>query len=86
MFSAPPHSIEKALVDIQAGCTAKLAAEVAPGKQLQLLFVILPEAKGTYGKLIFVDMFTIYDCINIFFCLQVNHFSQQGSNEFVKQS
>ncbi|KAJ9559293.1 hypothetical protein OSB04_013907 [Centaurea solstitialis] len=52
MFSAPPHSIEKALVDIQAECAAKLAAEVAPGKQLQLLFVILPEAKGTYGKLL----------------------------------
>ncbi|KAJ9558751.1 hypothetical protein OSB04_013365 [Centaurea solstitialis] len=48
-----PHSIEKELVDIQAECAAKLAAEVAPGKQLQLLFVILPEAKGTYGKLIF---------------------------------
>lgn len=51
MFSAPPHNIEKALVDIQSGCTAKLAAEVAPGKQLQLLFVILPEAKGTYARI-----------------------------------
>ncbi|XP_076888490.1 protein argonaute MEL1-like [Bidens hawaiensis] len=50
MVSAPPHNLEKALVDIRAQCAAQLK-RVAPNSQLQLLFVILPEAKGTYGRI-----------------------------------
>nr|XP_043609123.1 protein argonaute MEL1-like [Erigeron canadensis] len=50
MFSAPPHNIEKALADILSQCNTQLTS-VAPGSQLQMLFVILPEAKGTYPRI-----------------------------------
>ncbi|KAL8263040.1 hypothetical protein R6Q59_024389 [Mikania micrantha] len=50
MLSAPPHNIERVLGDIQSQCSTQLA-RVAPGNQLQLLFVILPDAKGTYGRI-----------------------------------
>ncbi|KAI3683581.1 hypothetical protein L1987_84089 [Smallanthus sonchifolius] len=50
MISAPPNNIERVLVDIQTRCKSQLS-RVAPNNQLQLLFVILPEAKGTYGRI-----------------------------------
>ncbi|MFS7989508.1 putative post-transcriptional gene silencing PAZ-Argonaute family [Helianthus anomalus] len=50
MYTAPPHNIEKALVDLHAKCTAQLS-RAAPGSHIQLLFVILPETKGTYGRI-----------------------------------
>nr|QCD25890.1 argonaute 5 [Helianthus tuberosus] len=50
MVSTAPHNIEKALADIKSQCGAQLK-KVAPDSQLQLLFVILPEAKGTYGRI-----------------------------------
>ncbi|KAK9058632.1 hypothetical protein SSX86_023474 [Deinandra increscens subsp. villosa] len=50
MISAPPQYIERVLGDIRSQSGAQLA-RVAPGSQLQLLFVILPEAKGTYGRI-----------------------------------
>ncbi|PWA91147.1 PAZ domain-containing protein [Artemisia annua] len=50
MCSAAPNNIEKALVDLQSQCLAQLA-KIAPGHQLQMLFVILPEAKGTYPRI-----------------------------------
>ncbi|XP_076919981.1 protein argonaute MEL1-like [Bidens hawaiensis] len=51
IYNAPPHNIEKALVDIQSQCNARLARSAPPGSQIQLLFVILPETKGTYGRI-----------------------------------
>ena len=54
MRSAMPHNIEKALVDLQSQASAQLA-RVAPGHPLQMLFVILPETKGTYRKFAFID-------------------------------
>nr|GFA87361.1 PAZ domain-containing protein [Tanacetum cinerariifolium] len=50
MMHAAPHYIEKALVDLQSQCSAQLA-KIAPGHHLQMLFVILPEAKGTYPRI-----------------------------------
>ncbi|KAI7725480.1 hypothetical protein M8C21_008032 [Ambrosia artemisiifolia] len=50
IYTAPPHNIEKALVDVQSQCTARLA-RAAAGSHLELLFVILPETKGTYGRI-----------------------------------
>ncbi|PWA85574.1 argonaute family protein [Artemisia annua] len=50
MRSAMPHNIEKALVDLQSQVSAQLA-RVAPGHPLQMLFVILPETKGTYPRI-----------------------------------
>ncbi|KAF5727497.1 argonaute family protein [Tripterygium wilfordii] len=47
--SAHPSQIEKVLVDIHQQCTSKLVKE--PGKQLQLLIIILPDATGSYGKI-----------------------------------
>lgn len=48
--TAASNNIEKALIDIQGHCSAQLA-RVAPGQSLQLLFVILPETSGSYGKI-----------------------------------
>ncbi|KAI3676986.1 hypothetical protein L1987_86603 [Smallanthus sonchifolius] len=50
MFTAQPQNIEKTLVDVQSRCHAKLARD-SPGSHLQLLFVILPEVKGSYGRI-----------------------------------
>nr|GEU52027.1 protein argonaute 5 [Tanacetum cinerariifolium] len=50
VMHAAPHNIEKALVDLQSQCSAQLAKS-APGHHLQMLFVILHEAKGTYPRI-----------------------------------
>ncbi|CAI9268399.1 unnamed protein product [Lactuca saligna] len=50
MYNSAPNYIEKALVEIHTQCTAQLQ-KVAPGNSLQLLFVILPDAKGTYPRI-----------------------------------
>ncbi|XP_071690397.1 protein argonaute MEL1-like [Rutidosis leptorrhynchoides] len=50
MSYASPNNIERALVDLQSRCNQQLA-KVAPGNQLQMLFVILPEAKGSYERI-----------------------------------
>ncbi|KAK1426252.1 hypothetical protein QVD17_14922 [Tagetes erecta] len=50
MCTAQPHNIERTLGDIHSRCQAQLARD-SPGSQLQLLFVILPEVKGSYGKI-----------------------------------
>ncbi|KAK9068594.1 hypothetical protein SSX86_012709 [Deinandra increscens subsp. villosa] len=50
MHTAQPHNIENALVDIRSRCKAQLA-RAPPGSHLQLLIVILPEVKGSYGNL-----------------------------------
>ncbi|PWA91025.1 argonaute family protein [Artemisia annua] len=47
MRSAMPHTIEKALADLHSQASAQLA-RISPGRHLQMLFVILPETKGSY--------------------------------------
>ncbi|CAK9150489.1 unnamed protein product [Ilex paraguariensis] len=48
---AHPGQIEKALYNIHAQSTAKLASMGLPGKQLQLLIIVLPDFSGSYGKI-----------------------------------
>ncbi|XP_071730803.1 protein argonaute MEL1-like [Rutidosis leptorrhynchoides] len=48
--TAAPHNVEKALYDIHSQSSGQLA-RVAPGQSLQILFVILPETSGSYGKI-----------------------------------
>nr|GEX77620.1 argonaute/Dicer protein, PAZ [Tanacetum cinerariifolium] len=45
---APSHNIEKALDDVELQCSTEIAQR-APGKSLQLLIVILPDTRGSYG-------------------------------------
>ncbi|KAA8544172.1 hypothetical protein F0562_022192 [Nyssa sinensis] len=51
ILPAHPGQIEKALSDILAQSTAKLASTQQRGKQLQLLIIILPDASGSYGRI-----------------------------------
>lgn len=46
---AHPGQIEKALRDIHRECTQKLGQQ--PDRQLQLLIIILPDVRGSYGKI-----------------------------------
>lgn len=78
MYNSAPNYIEKALVEIHTQCTAQLQ-KVAPGNSLQLLFVILPDAKGTYRKSL------IYILINLNLFI-VDYFFQQESNGYVRPS
>ncbi|XP_050281787.1 protein argonaute 5 isoform X2 [Quercus robur] len=50
IHSAHPGQIDRALMDIHKQCAAKLK-EIEPGKQLQLLIIILPDVTGSYGKI-----------------------------------
>ncbi|KAL4611585.1 hypothetical protein ACB092_08G135400 [Castanea dentata] len=50
IHSAHAGQIDRALMDIHKQCAAKLK-EIEPGKQLQLLIIILPDATGSYGKI-----------------------------------
>ncbi|KAL8214340.1 hypothetical protein R6Q57_003789 [Mikania cordata] len=50
MYTAQPINIENALVDIHNRCKAQLA-RAPPGSHLQLLVVILPDVKGSYGRI-----------------------------------
>ncbi|KAL8259865.1 hypothetical protein R6Q59_027818 [Mikania micrantha] len=50
MYTAQPNNIENALVDIHNRCKAQLARD-PPGSHLQLLIVILPDVKGSYGRI-----------------------------------
>ncbi|XP_050281799.1 protein argonaute 5-like isoform X2 [Quercus robur] len=50
IHSAHPGQIDRALIYIQEQCAAKLK-EIEPGKQLQLLIIILPDVTGSYGKI-----------------------------------
>ncbi|KAI3450653.1 hypothetical protein Pfo_007318 [Paulownia fortunei] len=47
--SAHPGQIERALSDIEAESSSKLASMKLTGRQLQLLIVILPDISGSYG-------------------------------------
>ncbi|CAA3027822.1 argonaute 5 [Olea europaea subsp. europaea] len=49
--SADPHQIEKALFDLHTDSSTRLASLKLTGKQLQLLIVILPDVKGSYGEI-----------------------------------
>lgn len=49
IHSANPGQIDRALMDIHKQCAAKLK-EIEPGKQLQLLIIILPDLTGSYGE------------------------------------
>ncbi|XP_050229200.1 protein argonaute 5-like [Mercurialis annua] len=44
IFSAPPEQTERTLLDIHEQCTEKAA-------KLQLLIIILPDGRGSYGKI-----------------------------------
>ncbi|CAA3030735.1 Protein argonaute MEL1 [Olea europaea subsp. europaea] len=48
---ADPHQIEKALFDLHTDSSTRLASLKLTGKQLQLLIVILPDVKGSYGEI-----------------------------------
>nr|POE96118.1 protein argonaute 5 [Quercus suber] len=50
IHSAHPGQIDMALMDIHKQCAAKLK-EIEPGKQLQLLIIILPDVTGSYGQI-----------------------------------
>ncbi|KAB1227351.1 Protein argonaute 5 [Morella rubra] len=49
--SANSRQIEKALVDIHKQCVAKFKEIGVAGKQLQLLIIILPDVRGSYGPI-----------------------------------
>lgn len=51
ILPARPDRLEKALSDIHGQSTAKLANMGAKDKQLQLLFIILPDTSGFYGMI-----------------------------------
>lgn len=46
---ANPGQIERALFDVQARYTARIQNSEHKGKPLQLLIIILPDVKGSYG-------------------------------------
>ncbi|KAL3530464.1 hypothetical protein ACH5RR_009786 [Cinchona calisaya] len=49
--SAHPGQIEKTLFDVHAKSIARLQNKENSGKQLQLLIIILPDVKGSYGHI-----------------------------------
>lgn len=48
---ANPNHIERALADVHKESVTKLPSMNLPHKQLQLLVIILPDEKGSYGEL-----------------------------------
>ncbi|XXG44501.1 hypothetical protein AAC387_Pa01g4288 [Persea americana] len=51
IYSARPDRLEAALVDVHTRATSAISKRADPRKQLQLLIVILPDARGSYGTI-----------------------------------
>nr|GEU73433.1 argonaute/Dicer protein, PAZ [Tanacetum cinerariifolium] len=79
---APSHNIEKALVDVELQCLTELTQR-ALGKSLQLLIVILPDMKRSYGL---VKIVLETDLGIVSQCCQPKHVTMANRQYFVNLS